>query len=201
MEKKEVMGMNLSPRVEEIPVALRAPSISSTLASHGSRGINAVPDPEVPEKARRRSYTAEYKRLILREVEVCKEQGQVGALLRREGLYSSNLTAWRRQAERGTLDALSSKKRGPKARKPDTSLRRIAEQEKEIQKLRARLRKAELIIDAQKKLPRYSNPPAIRRTGRTYGHDSFLSQRRGHQTGLRGPGGFTGQLLPMAEPG
>ncbi|MGB4782408.1 hypothetical protein, partial [Candidatus Methylomirabilis sp.] len=81
-----------------------------------------------------------------------KEQGQIGALLRREGLYSSNLTAWRRQVERGTLDALSSKKRGPKARKLDPSVRRIIEQEKENQKLRARLRKAELIIDAQKKI-------------------------------------------------
>ena len=100
----------------------------------------------------RRSYTAEYRRRILREAEVCKEQGQVGALLRREGLYSSNLTAWRRQVERGTLDALSSKKRGPKAQKPDPFVRRITEQEKEIQKLRARLRKAELIIEAQKKI-------------------------------------------------
>lgn len=114
--------------------------------------VNVVPDPEVPEKAARRSYTAEYKRRILMEAEACKEQGQIGALLRREGLYSSNLTAWRRQAERGTLDALSSKKRGPKARRPDPSIRRMAEQEKEIQKLRARLRKAELIIEAQKKI-------------------------------------------------
>ena len=89
--------------------------------------VNVVPDPEVPEKAVRRSYTAEYKRRILREAEACKEQGQIGALLRREGLYSSNLTAWRRQAERGTLDALSSKKRGPKARRPDPSIRRMAE--------------------------------------------------------------------------
>ena len=108
----------------------------------------------IPRFRRRQTagVTAEYKRLILRETEVCKERGQVGALLRREGLYSSNLTAWRHQVERGTLDALSSKKRGPKARKPDPSVRRITEQEKEIQKLRARLRKAELIIDAQKKI-------------------------------------------------
>ena len=95
---------------------------------------SVVPNPEVPEKARRRSYTAEYKRLILREAQACKEQSQVGALLRREGLYASNLTAWRHQVERGTLDALSSKKRGPKSRKPDPSVCRIAEQEKEIQK-------------------------------------------------------------------
>jgi transposase len=152
MGKKEVVVMNLTPRVEEMEGARRATGISSTAALRGSGVKTVVPNPEVPEKASRRNYTAEYKRRILREAEVCKEHGQVGALLRREGLYYSNLTAWRRQAERGTLDALSSKKRGPKARKPDPSARRITEQEKEIQKLRAKLRKAELIIDAQKKI-------------------------------------------------
>jgi transposase-like protein len=152
MGKKEVMVIKLSPKVEEMEGALRATGISSTAALRESGNKTIVPNPEVQEKARRRSYTAEYKRRILREAESCKEYGQVGALLRREGLYSSNLTAWRRQADRGTLDALSSKKRGPKARKPDPSVRRIIEQEKENQKLRARLRKAELIIDAQKKI-------------------------------------------------
>lgn len=152
MEKKEATVMNLSQEFEETEGARRAHGISSTIALRGTRGNSIVSDPEVREKATRRIYTAEYKRRILREAEVCKEQGQVGALLRREGLYSSNLTAWRRQVERGTLDALSSKKRGPKARKPDPSVRRITEQGKEIQKLRARLRKAELIIEAQKKI-------------------------------------------------
>jgi transposase len=152
MEKKEVMVMNLKPRVEEMEGAHRATGISSTASLRGSGVKTVVPNPEVPEKASRRNYTAEYKRRILREAEVCKEQGQVGALLRREGLYYSNLTVWSRQAERGTLDALSSKKRGPKVRKIDPSVRRIKEQEKEIQKLRAKLRKAELIIDAQKKI-------------------------------------------------
>jgi transposase len=152
MEKKEVMVMNLQPRVEEMEGARRATGISSTTALHGSGMKTVVPNPEVPEKASRRSYTAEYKRRILREAADCKEQGQVGALLRREGLYSSNLTAWRHQVERGTLDALSSKKRGPKAQKTDPSVRHIAEQEKEIHKLQAKLRKAELIIDAQKKI-------------------------------------------------
>ena len=93
---------NLEPRVEEMEGARRATGISSTLGLRGSREKTVVPNPEVPEKARRRSYTAEYKRLILKEAEDCKEQGQVGALLRREGLYFSNLTAWRHQVERGT---------------------------------------------------------------------------------------------------
>ncbi len=152
MEKKEVMIMNLNPKIEEMEGAYRATGISSIARTAGPGRVSVVPDPEVPEKATRRSFTAEYKRRILREADACKEQGQIGALLRREGLYYSNLTTWYRQAERGTLDALSSKKRGPKARKPDPSVRRITEQEKEIQKLRARLRKAELIIAAQKKI-------------------------------------------------
>jgi transposase len=143
MKKKQVK--DITARVEEMEGARRATGISST----------AAPNPEVPEKASRRSYTAEYKRRILKEAEDCQKQGQIGALLRREGLYSSNLTFWRYQAERGTLDALSSKKRGPKARKHDPSVRRIAEQEKEIQKLHAKLRKAELIIDAQKKMAEF----------------------------------------------
>lgn len=152
MKKKEIMVMNPTPRVEEMEGARRSTGISSTVASRGSRGINVVPDPEVPEKASHRSFSAEYKHRILKEADACKEQGQLGALLRREGLYYSNITTWRKQVEKGTLDALSSKKRGPKARKPDPSVHRITEQEKEIQKLRSRLRKAELIIEAQKKI-------------------------------------------------
>ena len=137
---------------EEMEGARRATVISSSLAPHRSRGINVVPDPEVPEKATRRRFTVEYKLRILREAQDCREQHQLGAMLRREGLYHSNLATWRKQVEKGTIDALSSKKRGPKARRPDPSARRIAEQEKEILKLRSNLRKAELIIEAQKKM-------------------------------------------------
>ena len=157
--------MDPNPKVEETEGSLRAAGISSTAALHGSQGITVIPDPEVPSMPARRSYTAEYKRRILREAEACKEQGQIGVLLRREGLYSSNLTAWRRQADRGTLDALSSRKRGPKVRKSDPSIRRITEQEKEIQKLRARLRKAELIIDAQKKIAEIFQLPRDQKEG------------------------------------
>jgi transposase len=114
--------------------------------------LSVVPDSEVPEKAVRRRFTAEYKRSILQEAEVCKEQGRLGALLRREGLYSSNLITWRRQADKGTLEALSPKKRGPKEKKPDPALLRIAELEKTTRKLEHKLRQAELIITAQKKI-------------------------------------------------
>ncbi|MBU4483640.1 MAG: hypothetical protein KKG62_06005, partial [Actinobacteria bacterium] len=81
MEKKKVMVMNLNQKVEEMEGSRRATGISSTVASRGYRGIPVVPDTEVPEKATRRSFTAEYKRRILREADACKEQGQIGALL------------------------------------------------------------------------------------------------------------------------
>ena len=152
MEKKEGMPIGSDLKEEEMEGASRATVISSSLAPHRSRGINVVPDPEVPEKATRRRFTVEYKLRILREAQDCREQHQLGAMLRREGLYHSNLATWRKQVEKGTIDALSSKKRGPKARRPDPSARRIAEQEKEILKLRSNLRKAELIIEAQKKM-------------------------------------------------
>jgi len=114
MDKKESMLVDVSKRLEEIPVALRAPSISSSGRTEGLAGLSVVPDSEVSGKTVRHRLTAEYKRRILREAGACKEQGRVGALLRREGLYSSNLITWQRQAERGTLEALSPKKRGPK---------------------------------------------------------------------------------------
>ena len=108
-----------------------------------------VPDPEVPAKAQRRKFTAEYKLGIVREAERCKEPGEIGALLRREGLYSSLLTAWRREVEQGTRAALRSKKRGPKARVVDP---RVKEVEQENARLRKRLEHAELIIAVQKKV-------------------------------------------------
>lgn len=149
MEKKEAMLVHVSKGLGEMEGGHRATGISS---SGRTGGLAVVPDSEVPEKAVRRRFTAEYKRRILREAEASKEQGRVGALLRREGLYTSNLNTWRRQAERGTLEALSPKKRGPKEKKPDPSLRRIAELEKTTQKLEHKLRQAELIIAAQKKI-------------------------------------------------
>jgi transposase len=106
----------------------------------------AVADPEVPEKTVRRKFTAAYKLRILKEAESCTKLGQVGALLRREGLYASALTLWRRQVKQGLVP----KKRGPLAQKPDPRVRRIAELERENGKLAHKLKQAELIIDVQK---------------------------------------------------
>jgi len=116
------------------------------------QSIGTIPETEVRERAVRRRFTAEYKLRILKEAESCTKNGQLGSLLRREGLYSSNLITWKRQMEKGTLEALSPRKRGPKAKRPDPSARRIAELDRENQKLKKKLKTAETIIDVQKKI-------------------------------------------------
>jgi len=110
------------------------------------------PDPEVPENKPRRRFTAKYKLQILEEADACTEPGQIGALLRREGLYSSNLTTWRRQRDEGQLQGLSPKKRGRKAKAVNPLAQRVAELERETQQLRNKLKKAEIIIEVQKKI-------------------------------------------------
>jgi len=115
---------------------------------------SARPDPEVLPQAKRRRYSAKYKLEILKKTDALAESGEVGALLRREGLYYSHLRTWRRQREEGSLAGLAPKKRGPKP-DPDREVRqRIAQLEKENRRLADRLEKAELIIDVQKKISR-----------------------------------------------
>jgi transposase-like protein len=111
--------------------------------------LEELPKTEIVAKAQRRQYTAEYKLRILREVEACQGSGEIGALVRREGLYSSNLTSWRRQRESGELDGLSAHKRGPKV---DPQAAELARLKRENERLQERLRKAELIIEVQKKV-------------------------------------------------
>ena len=111
-----------------------------------------VPDPEVHERAARRRFTAEYKLQVLRQADQCAGIGEVGALLRREGLYSSHLTTWRRQREQGALVALAPKKRGRPTVPVSPLARRVAELERDNARLARRLRQAEAIIEAQKKL-------------------------------------------------
>ena len=111
-----------------------------------------IPDPEVVPKAKRRKFSAKYKLRVLDEADNCTEPGQIGALLRREGLYSSHLSTWRRQREQGLLEALSSKKRGRKGK--DELDRELSRLRRENERLQARLEQAETIIDVQKKLSR-----------------------------------------------
>ncbi len=134
---------------KEVEGARRATgtSFSSARAEPGART-----DPEVLEKASRRRFTAQYKLSILDQADRCQAPGQIGALLRREGLYSSHLTKWRRQRESGALEALAPRKRGRKTKVADARAQRVAELERENERLHQRLAQAETIIEVQKKV-------------------------------------------------
>src|SRR6266542_2616534 len=109
------------------------------------------PEVEVSSKPTRRRFTAEYKRKILKEAAACTERGAIGALLRREGLYSSHLIAWGvRLPKRGELAALMSKKRGPKATVVDARDRELAAKNREIVGLKKRVERAEVMLEIQK---------------------------------------------------
>lgn len=111
------------------------------------------PDPQVVPKAERRQFSAEYKLRILAEADACTERGEIGALLRREGLYSSHLEKWRKQRDRGALAGAQRAPRGQKrGRRPDPQAAEIARLQRENEQLRSRLERAEHIIDVQKKL-------------------------------------------------
>ncbi|MBZ5638839.1 MAG: transposase [Acidobacteriia bacterium] len=107
-----------------------------------------VPDPSVEAKAKRRRFTAEYKLRILREVDRAKGAGEVGAILRREGLYSSHLTQWRRDRDRVAKAGLAARKRGPKGRVEDP---RIKQLERELSKLKRRNQRLEALVEIQTK--------------------------------------------------
>jgi len=108
--------------------------------------------PEVPERASRQRFDAEYKLRILEEADRCTEPGQLGELLRREGLYSSHLTTWQKQREEGALNGLREKKRGRKSKRRDPKDLELARLRREKQELEERLRQAETIIEVQKKV-------------------------------------------------
>jgi transposase-like protein len=113
---------------------------------------NKIPDPEVTPLAQRRQFTAREKLRILEEADACMGPGEIGALVRREGIYSSYLSRWRRAREQGQLTALSSKKRGPKTSADKEQAEEMAKLRRENERLQARLAQAETIIEVQKKL-------------------------------------------------
>ncbi len=135
--------------VEEMEGARRATGVYSTGASANAADGS---DPEVLERPQRRRFTAKYKSQVLQQADACTAQGEIGALLRREGLYSSHLSSWRRLRESGALAGLTPRKRGRKADPAKQQIRRMVELERENQRLRERLAKAETIIDVQKKV-------------------------------------------------
>lgn len=122
--------------------------VTTSPASRQAGAVSDVPDPEVPERARRRTYTAKYKRDVLAEYEACDRAGK-GALLRREGLYSSLISAWREQRDKGALEALG-KPSGPAP--ADPAQRETARLRRENQRLAAELDKAQRVIEVQGKL-------------------------------------------------
>ena len=124
-------------------------TVRPNLNGHQQAEAPTQPDPEVVPKAERRRYPIEYKLRILAQADACTQPGQIGALLRREGLYRSLLDKWRKQRRESTLQALASHRRGPKVDPlavENTQLRR------ENERLQKRLQQAETIIEVQKKL-------------------------------------------------
>jgi transposase-like protein len=118
-----------------------------------------TPSSEVLEKPVRRRYTVEYKARILAEADACSEPGMLGELLRREGLYSSHLTTWRRQRDQGALAGLTPKRRGRKAKPKNPLADEVARLQRENERLKEQLRQAELVVDVQKKVSEMLNIP------------------------------------------
>lgn len=117
-----------------------------------SRLVSTKSDPELSARAHRRRFTAEYKLEILREADACTGRGDVGALLRREGLYSSHLANWRRDREEAERAGLAPRKRGRKPLAPDPQAVELHSLRAENARLAARLAQAETVIEVQKKL-------------------------------------------------
>jgi len=113
--------------------------------------VEAHPDPEVVAQAKRRRYTAEYKQRILAEADQARDSGGIGALLRREGLYSSALVTWRRERAAGILQSLSPQRRGPKVKRAAAAIE-MQQLRSENIRLAEELRKADIVIDIQKKV-------------------------------------------------
>jgi len=147
--EKTLVGETLG----ETEGARRATGVFPSVAPAAGPPVTTIgAETEVVAKARRRRFTAEYKRRIVREADRCTTTGAIGALLRREGLYSSSLTAWRTARDRGELEGLAPKQRGPKGAPPDPRDKQIAEQERELGKWRKRAERAEALVEVQKKV-------------------------------------------------
>ena len=145
--------MHRMPAALELDVAVE-PEAEGARRATGAPGSTATsraadPDPEVPAKATRRRFSAEYRLRIVKLADACKKPGDIAALLRREGLYSSHLTLWRQQRDRGALVSMRGRKRGPTARPIDP---RVKQLETENARLQRKLQRAETIITLQKKV-------------------------------------------------
>lgn len=142
------------------PVGRREPERSEGDRSTTGGNTTARPDPEVVAQAKRRRFTAEYKQQILAAADQAKGTGGIGALLRREGLYSSLLATWRRERDAGVLHALAPQKRGPKSKR-DPLAEENLQLRRETERLLEQLRKAEIVIDIQKKVAALLGRPLL----------------------------------------
>ena len=116
------------------------------------KALPGVEEVEVTERAKRRRFSAKEKLRILKEADACKEPGELGALLRREGLYSSSVSRWRRMRDTGQLKGLGPKHRGPAPREKNPLEDKVTKLEKENRRLRARAERAEGLVELQKKV-------------------------------------------------
>jgi transposase len=146
--KKYMNGPIATPVVLATPAAQRSEAEQREAERSAAAGVaRTKPDPEVIVRAQRRQFTAEYKKRILAEADAARESGAIGAMLRREGLYSSHLTHWRQQRNAGLIP----ERRGPKP-KHDPLLEEVRQLKLQNNRLTQRLAHAELIIDVQKKV-------------------------------------------------
>lgn len=153
--KKQAINHRQSPDVSKAQPTSRNDSGAlerSENAPLSSSAENAAPETEVPATAKRRRFTAGYKLQILQEVDRASHSGEIGAILRREGLYSSHLVKWRKLRDCGALNALHAKKRGPKTAKENPLQKDLNTLEKENRRLKKRLIRAEKLIELQKKV-------------------------------------------------
>ncbi len=146
-----------------------------------------IPDPEVAPRAKRRQFSSEYKQSILAEADGCTQRGQIGALLRREGLYSSHLDKWRQQRAQGTLADSTARPRG---RKPTPEAAELARLRRENERLQRKLQRAETIIAFQKNLRTCSGFHWRTRSRRSRPHEARRRTRgpSGLPDGVRRPG-------------
>ncbi len=138
--------MLVSSKQDTVPeIARRVPqgAVGDRRGSAGASSSRGVPDPELAERPRRRRFTAEYKLRVLREAEACTRRGEIGAMLRREGLYTSHLTAWRKQRDAGALEGLTPRKRGPRSPSPE---------QVELGALRRRLERTEADLETARRV-------------------------------------------------
>ena len=119
---------------------------------NGQKSLSSVSETQVSTRATRRRFTAEYKKKILDELDALTERGEVGALLRREGLYSSHVAEWRSLRRAGELDALEPKKRGPKEKGENPLQKELEASRREVVRLQLENERLAIVIDVQKKV-------------------------------------------------